>query len=520
MPGDFSRAARATRQPVEVWQAGTPAKVVPLLPGETAPTGAVRIGILPPLYPEWLGDRGFQAAHGTRFAYVAGEMARGLATRSMVSEMARHGGIGFFGAAGLSPTEVEAAMVALAGALGPNRPWGSNLIHSPSDPGLEDALVDLYLRLGVRRVCASAFMSVTPSIVRFVATGLRRGADGRVIRRNLLFAKVSRAEIATAFMSPAPAPMLAALSSAAKITSKEVELAAEIPLAEDITAEADSGGHTDNRPLTALVPLIVAARDRLARNRAYRMPIRVGAAGGLGSPAAIAAAFALGAAYVVTGSVNQSAVESGLSPLARVMLASVGMADVAMAPSADMFELGVKVQVLKKGSLFAARAQRLYDLYKTYDSLEAIPAETRARLESEIFRRPLAEVWQATRHWLAERDPTELARAERDSKLRMALTFRWYVGLSSRWPIEGKEDRKGDFQIWCGPAMGAFNDWVAGSFLEAPESRSVGQIALNLLEGAAVWTRAQQLRNAGVDLPQDAFAFRPRRLAISEETRS
>jgi len=227
------------------------------------------------------------------------------------------------------------------------------------------------------------------------------------------------------------------------------------------------------------VPLIIAARDRLARSRPYRAPIRVGAAGGLGAPAAIAAAFALGAAYVVTGSVNQAAVESGLSPLARAMLASAEMADVAMAPSADMFEMGVKVQVLKKGSLFAARAHRLYDLYKTFDSLEAIPAEMRARLEIDIFRRPLSDVWEATRRWLSERDAAALARAERDAKLRMALTFRWYVGLSSRWPIEGKEDRKSDFHIWCRPAMGAFNDWVAGSFLQAAEARSVGQIALN-----------------------------------------
>ena len=46
--------------------------------------------------------------------------------------------------------------------------------------------------------------------------------------------------------------------------------------------------------------------------------------------------------------------------------------------------------------------------------------------------------------------------------------------------------------------MGAFNDWAAGSFLSRPANRTVVQIALNLLEGAAVVTRAQQLRAAGV----------------------
>ena len=43
--------------------------------------------------------------------------------------------------------------------------------------------------------------------------------------------------------------------------------------------------------------------------------------------------------------------------------------------------------------------------------------------------------------------------------------------------------------------------------------RGVAQIALNLLEGAAVLTRAQQLRTYGVPLPDAAFDFRPRPLA-------
>lgn len=71
-----------------------------------------------------------------------------------------------------------------------------------------------------------------------------------------------------------------------------------------------------------------------------------------------------------------------------------------------------------------------------------------------------------------------------------------------------------DFQLWCGPAMGAFNDWVKGSFLEPPEARTVGQIALNLLEGAAVITRAGQLRTFGAPVPAGAFDYRPVPLSL------
>ena len=103
------------------------------------------------------------------------------------------------------------------------------------------------------------------------------------------------------------------------------------------------------------------------------------------------------------------------------------------------------------------------------------------------------EVWSETRSFFAARDPREVERAERDPKHKMALVFRWYIGLGSHWAIEGVPGRKTDYQIWCGPAMAAFNAWVRGSFLADLPNRSVVQIALNVLEGAAVIARAQQL---------------------------
>ena len=41
-------------------------------------------------------------------------------------------------------------------------------------------------------------------------------------------------------------------------------MAAEIPMAEDLTAEADSGGHTDNRPALTLLPTMLALRDEIS----------------------------------------------------------------------------------------------------------------------------------------------------------------------------------------------------------------------------------------------------------------
>jgi trans-AT polyketide synthase, acyltransferase and oxidoreductase domains len=189
-----------------------------------------------------------------------------------------------------------------------------------------------------------------------------------------------------------------------------------------------------------------------------------------------------------------------------------------MAPSADMFEMGIRVQVLKRGTFFATRAARLYELYSTHRSLEAIPPGDRARLEEEIFRMPLEQAWAETRRFWEQRDPHEVEKANKDPKHQMALVFRSYLGLASQWAVAGRADRAADFQIWCGPAMGAFNDWVAGSFLEDPANRSVVQVALNLLEGAAVVTRAQQLRTFGLAIPTAAFSFAPRPLELAPST--
>lgn len=465
---------------------------------------------LPALYPEWLGDRAFAEAHGTRFPYVVGAMANGITTTRMVQTAAEAGFLSFFGAAGLSPERVEKALEVLAPLSERGLSWGSNLIHSPHEPALEMAIVELYLNRGVFRVSASAFMDLTPALVRYAYTGLSRDENGSVHRRHHVFAKISRPEVAARFLAPAPVELLNSLRGQGYLTAAEVELARTLPVAEDITVESDSGGHTDNQALGALFPTIAHLRDEKVAKHGYTRPVRVGAAGGLGTPSAVAAAFSYGAAYVLTGSVNQSCVESGLSEGGRKLLAVATLADVTMAPAADMFEMGVDVQVLKRGTMFAQRGHHLRTLYRRHAGLHDIPAADRTRIEKSCFKKSLEDAWADTRRYWTQRDPAEVERAEREPKHKMALLFRAYLGQASRWAIDGVPDRVVDFQIWCGPAMGAFNAWAKDSFLEAPEARNVAQVGLNLLEGAAVVTRAHQLRTLGVPVPAAAYDFAPR----------
>ena len=148
--------------------------------------------------------------------------------------------------------------------------------------------------------------------------------------------------------------------------------------------------------------------------------------------------------------------------------------------------------------MYAQRAQRLYDIYKRYDSIEAIPKPERSKIEKQMFKRDLDEVWAGTKAYWAERDAAQVERAERDAHYKMALTFRWYLGMTSRWARMGEPDRKRDFQVWCGPSMGGFNNWVAGTELEPVESRGVVGVADALMTGAAVQARVSFARTLGV----------------------
>ena len=465
-------------------------------------------GYVPACYPEQLGDPTFCDDHGIRYSYVAGAMANGIASEDLVEAMASANMLAFFGAAGLSPARVERAIDRLQANLG-DRSFGVNLIHSPNEPGLEDAVVSLFIRRGVRLVEASAYLRLTLPIVRYRVHGIHRDADGAVVAPNKIIAKVSRIEVARHFFSPPPEKLLQKLVASGDISEDQARLAREIPMAQDLTAEADSGGHTDNRPAMGLLPTMLAFRDQMQELHNYAQPLRVGLAGGIATPAAAIGAFAMGAAYVLTGTINQACVEAGTSDRVRQMLAEAGPADVAMAPAADMFEMGVKLQVLKRGTMFAQRGGKLYELYRAFGDLDTLPADERSKLEQSVFRKTVADVWRDCETFFTERDPRQIERAARDARHKMALVFRWYLGQTSNWANAGIEDRQMDYQVWCGPAMGAFNEWVRGSWLEAPQNRRVVDVARNILYGAAVLQRVNALRQQSVAVPPDASRITP-----------
>jgi trans-AT polyketide synthase/acyltransferase/oxidoreductase domain-containing protein len=433
-----------------------------------------------------LGSEAFRHDYGIRYAYLAGSMFRGVASVALVIRMAEAGLMGFLGTGGLTLAQIDESLCEIERALGTSTRYGANLLYDLDHPDAERATVLLYLKHDVRYVEAAAYTQITPALVHYRFHGAVWGPDGLPNTLRNVVAKVSRPEVASAFMQPAPNVIVEKLIREGTLTPVEGEIARCLPVSQDVCVESDSAGHTDGGVALTLVPVMTRLRDEIMDRHRYPKKIRVGASGGLGTPEAVAAAFVLGAEFIVTGSVNQCSVEAGTSAAVKDLLAELDVQDTTYAPAGDMFELGAKVQVVRKGTLFAARANKLYQLYRNYDSLEAIDTQTRNTIETTYFRRSFEQVWRDTQgYYIGAGRTGEIERAERNPKHRMALVFRWYFAHTIQAALAGDLAERVNFQIHCGPAMGAFNRFVKGTDLEDWKNRHVDIIAERLMQGAA-----------------------------------
>ncbi len=395
--------------------------------------------------------------YGLRHACVAGSMYGGVSGPELLSRLAKSGGMGFYGAGGLTPAEVESGLGTVVAGLGRDNPYGAALPYQQADPEREMALAELYLRLGVRVVEASGHLEITPALVKF---RLKGGA---------VLAKVNRTDLAEQLLSPAPADVVRHLREHGHLTEEEAAGAGSIPVATDLVVEAGAGWLSSPASVATVLPSVLRLRDRLSAGARQR--VHVGAAGGIGTPEAAAAALFMGAEFLLTGSVNQCTVEAATSPHTKDILQSLSVHDVDDAPWPEMFELGVRNTVVRKGVFYPAKAAKLHQLWRAHDRWQDIDSGTRDEIERRYLRRPFAEV-------LAEVGPGG------SPKQDMAAVFRSYLVQGLALARQGDATRKVDYHIPCGPAMGAFNDWVRGTELEPPGSAATSIRLPNICSAA------------------------------------
>ncbi len=434
------------------------------------------------IYAINLGDKEFKKDYNIKYAYLTGGMYRGVASKDLVVKMGKAGMMAFLGTGGLELGRIEEDIIYIQSKLNNREAYGMNLLYNHMNPKKEESTVDLYLKYGVRNVEVAGYMNINTALVKYRLNGLIRDSGGAVTSTNRIIAKVSRPEMVKAFLTPAPDIVVKKLLEENRISRDQAEMAKYIPMADDITVETDSGGHTDFGVAYTLVFIAIKIRNEMMKTYNYKKNVRIGTAGGIGVPEAAAAAFIMGADYIVTGSINQCTVESGTSDIAKDMLQDINIKDTDYCPAGDMFELGSKVQVLKKGVFFPARANMLYELYCRNNSLEEIDEKTKKQIQEKFFKKSFNEVYEECKNFYP---PHEIEKAEKNPKYKMAVVFKWYFWYSTNLALNGIEDRSVDFQIHCGPALGAFNQWVKGTELENWRNRHVDLIAVKLMESTA-----------------------------------
>ncbi|HVI45851.1 MAG TPA: ACP S-malonyltransferase [Chitinophaga sp.] len=434
-----------------------------------------------------LGSEVFRKEHGVQYAYVAGSMHGGISSETLVCRMAAAGFLSFYGTSGLTLQKVESAIQQIQSTLESGQPYGMNLTPSFSFPALEERLVDLYLRYGVHHVEAGGYVHLTPALVRYRAKGLSEDSNGKILIRNCILAKAGSIETARLFLQPPPTRMLQSLQEQGVITAVEAALAARLPVADDICLEVDTAWRNDKGLSYASLPFVLQERQHYARQYGYTKTVCIGIAGGIGTPAMAASMFLLGADFILTGSINQCTQEAQVSDYIKKILAAAEPQDTGYAPAEDMFELGAKVQVLKKGFFFPARASKLYDLYRRHNAIEEIDRSTQEQLQQEYLKKSFSAIYSDIRNTYSDADMPALARAESNPKEKMALIFKWYLRECQEFPIRGLEERKVDYQVYSSAAMGAFNQWVKGTELENWSNRRVAVIGKELMDAAVVF---------------------------------
>ncbi len=428
-----------------------------------------------------LGSHEFMKEYKLKYAYLTGGMYRGISSTDMVVKLGKAGMMGFFGTSGVKLTQVEDAIKNIQSELCAGQAYGMNLVHNYIDAEAEEKLVELFLKYQVKAIEASGFLEITPALVRYHAKGLKKDKEGNILSTNKIIAKVTRPELIQEFLSPAPEWILDTLIKENKITPMEAELSRLFPIADAICAEADSAGNTDIRSPYALIPTAVRLRNEMIEKYKYSSNVYVGAAGGIGTPEAALAAFVLGADFILTGSINQCTVEAATSDAVKDMLQQINIQDTEYTISGELFELGLKAQVLKKGLFFPTRGNRLYELYRQYNSLNEIDEKSKKLIQSKYLKRSFEEVYdEVKKHLTVE----AMKRADQDAKYKMALVFKWYFEHGTQLAISGNDEGKVDYHIPCSSALGAFNQWIKETKLESWRNRHVDELGKMIMKEA------------------------------------
>lgn len=434
------------------------------LPGRDRPTTAPPPRTPPPHMPSHtgaLGDPQVAQAYRLGLPYLVDALPYGVSGPAMLRRLAGAGLFGFLGTFGVPIAEVAADVRDLGTADVRGR-WGIELPAERLDPARARAIVSLAMDAGVSHAVAPGWAGISPEIVRWRFA--RRSAGGGPRR---LLVRVAGSRQAEVFLRPASGELITRLVRSGQLDLAEADDARRLPMATDICVQPEPGGGAS---VSHLMSVVRAVRDAVGRGDGHIGPVPVGA-GGIGTPEEIASAVLLGADFLITGAINACSPQARTSEAVKDLLATVTMADTVLGPSAELFRLGGREHMVRKATLFPARAAHLHDLRLVGASPAALPAATRHKLESEYFGQPLDQVVAVVSGPKAEPRMTDLLAR--------------YFDIGTQAALAGRTEQQLNWHVPGGPEMGAFNLAVGDLGLADWRARDVDVVAGRLVAAGA-----------------------------------
>lgn len=439
-----------------------------------------------------LGSKEFVKDYAVKYPYVAGSMCHGISSAQLVIKMAQAGFLSFLGNNGLPLARIQELIITTKKHLYKDENFGINVDYFAGNSSRKMALIDLSIKHGVHVIEVSNYDQIGLELVKYRANGLEM-KNGQITINNKILIKTSLSKTAALFMQPAPLHLLEKLLQQKDITEQQFQLCQQIPMADDICVEGD-GAWINRQAVTMIkLPEFMRLRHKFSKKQSnmfkHAGQIRIGASGGMGTPEAVAMVFAMGADFIVTGSINQCTVEARISDHAKHILQETTTDDTTYAISGELFESGAKSQIINKGSYFSARAQKLYDIYRLHDGLNDVDKKTKKHIEQHFFQRDCDSIIDEI---MTHADSKEKAAINNNEKLKMLKVFQWYFNHSRTLAIEGHQKQQKNYQIYCGPSMGAFNQWLEGGPFEKWQNRHVDQIAALLMDKTYAYVKKYQ----------------------------
>jgi len=189
--------------------------------------------------------------------------------------------------------------------------------------------------------------------------------------------------------------------------------------------------------------------------------------GGISTPASALAAFMWAPLMWRKWKCESACVEAGTSACQEVAASGRVTRMWMGAPASDMLRWVSELQVLEAGTTIRAQEPRKINLVLQKRMNPLMKSQQRNASLEKKYQKTM-EKFASCIEFFKQRDPEQIRTAPKTIRAgRWPWFFRWYLGLSPTWPNAGTPDRVLDvFKFWCGPALGAFNDWVKGTYLE------------------------------------------------------